>query len=76
MYVGKGQELEESLSSYFGDKKHTYTTVLLTRNAHHIEFTVVETEHDAYCWKTLIKKLSSIQCNAEGWQILHTKHLY
>ena len=58
LYVGKAKSLKNRLSSYFGDKKHTqYKTVLLTRNAHHIEFTVVETEHDALLLEnSLIKK--------------------
>jgi len=58
LYVGKAKSLKNRLTSYFGDKKHTqYKTVLLTRNAHRIEFTVVETEHDALLLEnSLIKK--------------------
>jgi excinuclease ABC subunit C len=58
LYVGKAKSLKNRLNSYFGDKKHTqYKTVLLTRNADHIEFTVVETEHDALLLEnSLIKK--------------------
>jgi excinuclease ABC subunit C len=58
LYVGKAKSLKNRLKSYFGDKKHLqYKTVLLTRNAHHIEFTVVETEHDALLLEnSLIKK--------------------
>lgn len=58
LYVGKAKSLRNRLSSYFGDKKHTqYKTVLLTRNADKIEFTVVETEHDALLLEnSLIKK--------------------
>jgi excinuclease ABC subunit C len=48
LYVGKAKSLKNRLTSYFGDKKHTqYKTVLLTRNSAKIEYTVVETEHDA-----------------------------
>lgn len=58
LYVGKAKSLKNRLQSYFGDKKHTqYKTVLLTRNAAKIEYTVVETEHDALLLEnSLIKK--------------------
>lgn len=58
LYVGKSKDLRNRLNSYFQDKKNlTYKTVLLTRNASDIEYTVVETEHDALLLEnTLIKK--------------------
>jgi excinuclease ABC subunit C len=58
LYVGKAQNLKSRLSSYFGDKQHAqYKTVLLTRNASGIEFTVVSSEHDALLLEnSLIKK--------------------
>lgn len=58
LYVGKAKSLKNRLTSYFGDKKHQqYKTVLLTRNAHKIEYTVVATEHDALLLEnSLIKK--------------------
>lgn len=58
LYVGKAKSLKNRLNSYFGDKKHMqFKTVLLTRNAHNIEYTVVETEHDALLLEnSLIKK--------------------
>lgn len=58
LYVGKAKNLKNRLSSYFGDKKHQqYKTVLLTRNASNIEYTVVESEHDALLLEnSLIKK--------------------
>jgi excinuclease ABC subunit C len=58
LYVGKAKSLKNRLTSYFGDKKHTqYKTVLLTRNSARIEYTVVETEHDALLLEnSLIKK--------------------
>lgn len=58
LYVGKAKSLKNRLTSYFGDKKHTqYKTVLLTRNSAKIEYTVVETEHDALLLEnSLIKK--------------------
>lgn len=58
LYVGKAKSLKNRLNSYFGDKKHMqFKTVLLIRNAFRIEFTVVETEHDALLLEnSLIKK--------------------
>jgi len=58
LYVGKAKNLRNRLSSYFGDKKYQLAkTKVLVRNAHHIEFTLVETEHDALLLEnTLIKK--------------------
>lgn len=58
LYVGKAKNLRNRLSSYFGDKKHQLAkTKVLVRHAHHIEFTIVETEHDALLLEnSLIKK--------------------
>ncbi len=58
LYVGKAKNLRNRLSSYFGDKKHqTAKTRVLVRHADHIEFTLVETEHDALLLEnSLIKK--------------------
>ena len=48
LYVGKAKNLRKRLNSYFiDDAQMRYKTVLLTRNSSTIEFTVVETEHDA-----------------------------
>jgi excinuclease ABC subunit C len=58
LYVGKAKNLKNRLSSYFGEKKHqSYKTAVLVRNAHHIEFTVVDSESDALLLEnSLIKK--------------------
>jgi len=58
LYVGKAKNLRNRLASYFGDKKHqTAKTRVLVRHADHIEFTIVETEHDALLLEnSLIKK--------------------
>jgi excinuclease ABC subunit C len=59
IYVGKAKSLRNRLSSYFGDKKHQYfKTRTMVRHAHHIEFTIVESEQDALLLEnTLIKQL-------------------
>lgn len=58
LYVGKAKNLKNRLSSYFGEKKHIpYKARTLVKNAAFIEFTIVETEHDALLLEnTLIKK--------------------
>lgn len=58
IYVGKAKNLKNRLSSYFGSKKHQAAkTKTMVRNAHHFEYTIVETETDALLLEnTLIKK--------------------
>ncbi|MBK8110299.1 MAG: excinuclease ABC subunit UvrC [Saprospiraceae bacterium] len=58
LYVGKAKDLRNRLSNYFGDKKQiAFKTRVLTKNANRIEFTIVETEHDALLMEnTFIKK--------------------
>lgn len=58
LYVGKAKNLKNRISSYFGDKKQiTGKTKALVKTAHRIEYTLVETEHDALLLEaTLIKK--------------------
>ncbi len=58
LYVGKAKNLRNRLASYFGEKKYQLAkTKVLVRNAHHIEFTIVETEQDALLLEnSLIKK--------------------
>jgi excinuclease ABC subunit C len=48
LYVGKAKNLKSRLSSYFGERKdRQLKTKSLVRLAHHIEFTIVESEQDA-----------------------------
>jgi len=58
IYVGKAKNLKKRLASYFGNKKHASNkTRTMVRNAHHFEFTIVDTETDALLLEnTLIKK--------------------
>lgn len=58
IYVGKAKKLRNRVGSYFGDKKNqAYKTRTMVKNAHRLEFTVVETEADALLLEnTLIKK--------------------
>ncbi|MEL6987648.1 MAG: excinuclease ABC subunit UvrC [Bacteroidota bacterium] len=58
LYVGKAKSLRKRLASYFGNKSgQAYKTRAMVRNAHHIDFTIVETEQDALLLEnTMIKK--------------------
>lgn len=58
LYVGKAKDLRNRLSSYFGKNKQiSNKTRVLTKNATNIEFTIVDTEHDALLLEnTFIKK--------------------
>jgi len=58
LYVGKAKDLRKRLASYFGNKSNqAYKTRTMVRNAHHIDFTIVETEQDALLLEnTMIKK--------------------
>lgn len=59
LYVGKAKDLRSRTASYFGSKKHqAFKTKTLVKNAHSLEFTVVDTEQDALLLEnTLIKRL-------------------
>lgn len=58
IYVGKAKSLRSRLGSYFGSKKHmAYKTRTMVKNADHLEYTIVDTEHDALLLEnTFIKK--------------------
>ncbi len=58
LYVGKAKDLRKRVASYFGDRRdRAHRTRVMVKNAHRIEFTVVETEADALLLEnTLIKK--------------------
>jgi len=58
IYVGKAKSLKNRLNSYFGEKKHQqYKTKVMTKHAARLEFTIVDSEHDALLLEnTLIKK--------------------
>ncbi len=58
LYVGKAKNLKNRIASYFGERKdRARKTRALVKNAHYLEFTMVETETDALLLEaTLIKK--------------------
>ena len=57
LYVGKAKSLRNRVSSYFNQKGQMNKTRVMLKHARRIEFTVVETENDAYLLEnSLIKK--------------------
>lgn len=48
IYVGKAKHLRKRISSYFTGKQHTQKTIELVKRIHHIEFTIVDDEEDAF----------------------------
>lgn len=57
IYVGKAKNLKKRVASYFTKKHDTFKTRRLVKNISRIEFTIVETEHDALLLENaLIKK--------------------
>ena len=57
LYVGKAKHLRKRVSSYFSKTFTTYKTHELVHRIHHIEFTIVNSEQDAFLLEnTLIKE--------------------
>ncbi len=57
LYVGKAKELRKRISSYFSKTFTTYKTHELVQRIHHIEFTIVDSEQDAFLLEnSLIKE--------------------
>lgn len=48
LYVGKAKDIRKRVSSYFNKTVSNYKTQKLVSLIHHIEFTVTDTEHDAF----------------------------
>lgn len=58
LYVGKAKDLKKRVSNYFQKADHTARIRVMVRHIHHIEFTIVDTEQDAFLLEnSLIKKL-------------------
>ena len=48
LYVGKAKNIRKRVSSYFVKKQSSYKTHELVSRIHHIEFTIVNSEQDAF----------------------------
>lgn len=57
IYIGKAKDLIKRISSYFNKTAASYKTMHLVRNIHHLEFTIVNSEQDAFLLEnSLIKQ--------------------
>src|SRR5436190_2741422 len=57
LYVGKAKSLRKRVSSYFSKTFTSYKTHELVQRIHHIEFTIVDSEQDAFLLEnSLIKQ--------------------
>lgn len=57
IYVGKAKQLRKRVSSYFNKNLQSYKTVELVNRIHRIEFTIVNSEQDAFLLEnSLIKE--------------------
>lgn len=57
LYVGKAKSLRKRVSSYFVKNHDNYKTRKLVQSIHHIEFTIVDSEQDAFLLEnSLIKQ--------------------
>lgn len=61
IYVGKAKHLRKRVSSYFSKTLTNYKTAELVRRIHHIEFTIVNSEQDAFLLEnSLIKEFQPL----------------
>ncbi len=57
LYVGKAKDLRKRVSSYFVKRLDNFKTRKLVENIHHLEFTIVDSEQDAFLLEnSLIKE--------------------
>jgi excinuclease ABC subunit C len=47
LYIGKAKNIRKRVSSYFTKNQHSYKTIELVRQIVTIDFTIVQSEHDA-----------------------------
>jgi excinuclease ABC subunit C len=56
LYVGKAKHLRKRVSSYFNKMKSSYKTAELVTRISKIEFTIVDTEQDAFLLENSIHR--------------------
>lgn len=56
LYVGKAKNLRKRVSSYFAKQQDNYKTRKLVEHIHHLEFTIVDSEQDAFLLENALIK--------------------
>lgn len=56
LYVGKAKHLRKRIGSYFSKQKNSYKTHELVQRIHRIEFTIVDSEQDAFLLENALIK--------------------
>ena len=56
IYVGKAKDLRKRVSSYFTKTLISYKTHELVQRIHHLEFTIVDSEQDAFLLENALIK--------------------
>ena len=65
LYVGKAKDLRKRTSSYFTKTFTNYKTHELVQRIHHIEFTIVDSEQDAFFLENSLIKEFQPQFNID-----------
>jgi len=56
LYVGKAKDLRKRVGSYFSKSHTNFKTIELVHRIHHVEFTIVDTEQDAFLLENALIK--------------------
>lgn len=65
LYIGKAKNIRKRVSSYFTKSNHSFKTNELVRQIRHIEFTIVNSEHDALLLENALIKEFKPRYNIE-----------
>jgi excinuclease ABC subunit C len=65
IYIGKAKNIRKRVSSYFTKSNHSYKTNELVKRIQHIEFTIVQSEHDALLLENALIKEFKPKYNIE-----------
>jgi len=65
LYIGKAKNIRKRVSSYFTKSNHSFKTNELVKQIRHIEFTIVQSEHDALLLENALIKEFKPRYNIE-----------